>query len=148
MQAALDGTVHCLAAPPQLHGVTHAAPPWYCGTHVGPRPGCATALHQRGASLPPRALSPHTHTQERHTCVLLYDIGLPPPLPLPTCRVPGFPYAFMSGFCTSAARLGAPDTGLISYYEMMDQVGGAYGGGGGACMCAWAWVWVHVSVYM
>jgi hypothetical protein len=29
----------------------------------------------------------------------------------------------MSGFCTSAARLGAPDTGLISYYEMMDQVG-------------------------
>jgi hypothetical protein len=33
----------------------------------------------------------------------------------------------MSGFCTSAARLGAPDTGLISYYEMMDQVG-AQGG--------------------
>lgn len=33
----------------------------------------------------------------------------------------GFPYAFMSGFCTSAARLGAPDTGLISYYEMVDQ---------------------------
>lgn len=31
----------------------------------------------------------------------------------------------MSGFCTSAARLGAPDTGLISYYEMMDQVGGS-----------------------
>ncbi|GIL63708.1 hypothetical protein Vafri_17595 [Volvox africanus] len=32
----------------------------------------------------------------------------------------GFPYAFMSGFCTSAARLGAPDTGLISYGEMVD----------------------------
>ncbi|EFJ44243.1 hypothetical protein VOLCADRAFT_65045, partial [Volvox carteri f. nagariensis] len=32
----------------------------------------------------------------------------------------GFPYAFMSGFCTSAARLGAPDTGLISYSEMVD----------------------------
>lgn len=29
----------------------------------------------------------------------------------------------MSGFCTSAARLGAPDTGLISYGEMVDQVG-------------------------
>ena len=34
----------------------------------------------------------------------------------------GFPYAFMSGFCTAGARLGAPDTGLISYYEMADQV--------------------------
>lgn len=33
----------------------------------------------------------------------------------------GFDFAFMSGFCTSAARLGAPDTGLMSYYEMMDQ---------------------------
>ena len=35
---------------------------------------------------------------------------------------PGFDFAFMSGFCTSAARLGAPDTGLLSYYEMVDQV--------------------------
>lgn len=34
----------------------------------------------------------------------------------------GFPYAFMSGFCTSAAQLGAPDTGLISYGEMVDTV--------------------------
>jgi 2-methylisocitrate lyase-like PEP mutase family enzyme len=32
----------------------------------------------------------------------------------------GFSFAFMSGFCTSAARLGAPDTGLISYAEMVD----------------------------
>ncbi|KAG2454848.1 hypothetical protein HYH02_000680 [Chlamydomonas schloesseri] len=32
----------------------------------------------------------------------------------------GFPYAFMSGFCTAGARLGAPDTGLISYAEMLD----------------------------
>jgi hypothetical protein len=30
----------------------------------------------------------------------------------------------MSGFCTSAARLGAPDTGLISYAEMVDTVRG------------------------
>lgn len=35
----------------------------------------------------------------------------------------GFDFAFMSGFCTAGARLGAPDTGLISYYEMVDQVG-------------------------
>jgi 2-methylisocitrate lyase-like PEP mutase family enzyme len=36
--------------------------------------------------------------------------------------VAGFEFAFMSGFCTSAARLGAPDTGLMSYYEMVEQV--------------------------
>jgi len=33
----------------------------------------------------------------------------------------GFPLTFMSGFATSAARLGLPDTGLISYAEMVDQ---------------------------
>lgn len=33
----------------------------------------------------------------------------------------GFPLTFMSGFAVSAARLGAPDTGLISYGEMVDQ---------------------------
>jgi 2-methylisocitrate lyase-like PEP mutase family enzyme len=33
----------------------------------------------------------------------------------------GFPLAFMSGFAVSAARLGLPDTGLISYAEMVDQ---------------------------
>jgi 2-methylisocitrate lyase-like PEP mutase family enzyme len=30
-----------------------------------------------------------------------------------------FQFAFMSGFCTSAAALGLPDTGLISYAEMV-----------------------------
>ncbi|HRY16297.1 MAG TPA: isocitrate lyase/PEP mutase family protein [Candidatus Competibacteraceae bacterium] len=33
----------------------------------------------------------------------------------------GFPLAFMSGFAVSAVRLGLPDTGLISYGEMLDQ---------------------------
>jgi 2-methylisocitrate lyase-like PEP mutase family enzyme len=33
----------------------------------------------------------------------------------------GFDAAFMSGFAVSAARLGLPDTGLISYAEMLDQ---------------------------
>ena len=33
----------------------------------------------------------------------------------------GFPFTFMSGFAVSAARLGLPDTGLISYGEMLDQ---------------------------
>jgi 2-methylisocitrate lyase-like PEP mutase family enzyme len=33
----------------------------------------------------------------------------------------GFPLTFMSGFAVSAARLGLPDTGLISVGEMLDQ---------------------------
>ena len=33
----------------------------------------------------------------------------------------GFPLSFMSGFSVSASRLGLPDTGLISYGEMVDQ---------------------------
>lgn len=32
-----------------------------------------------------------------------------------------FPLTFMSGFAVSAARLALPDTGLISYAEMLDQ---------------------------
>ena len=33
----------------------------------------------------------------------------------------GFPFSFMSGFAVSAGRIGAPDTGLISLGEMLDQ---------------------------
>jgi 2-methylisocitrate lyase-like PEP mutase family enzyme len=33
----------------------------------------------------------------------------------------GFPITFMSGFGVAASRLGLPDTGLISYGEMVDQ---------------------------
>lgn len=33
----------------------------------------------------------------------------------------GFPLTFMSGFAVSATRLGLPDTGLISYGEMVDH---------------------------
>lgn len=33
----------------------------------------------------------------------------------------GLPLTFMSGFAVSAARLAVPDTGLISYAEMLDQ---------------------------
>lgn len=33
----------------------------------------------------------------------------------------GFSLTFMSGFAVSASRLGAPDTGIISYGEMVDQ---------------------------
>ena len=33
----------------------------------------------------------------------------------------GFRLTFMSGFAVSATRLGLPDTGLISYGEMLDQ---------------------------
>lgn len=34
----------------------------------------------------------------------------------------GFSFTFMSGFAVSAALLGLPDTGLISYGEMVDQL--------------------------
>jgi len=33
----------------------------------------------------------------------------------------GFPLTFMSGFAVSAARAGLPDTGLLSFGEMLDQ---------------------------
>ena len=33
----------------------------------------------------------------------------------------GFEVVFMSGFCVSGARLAMPDTGLISYHEMVEQ---------------------------
>ena len=34
----------------------------------------------------------------------------------------GFKVTFMSGFAVSAARLGSPDTGLISFAEMLDSL--------------------------
>ena len=34
----------------------------------------------------------------------------------------GYPISFMSGFSVSAARLGEPDTGLISFGEMLDTL--------------------------
>lgn len=54
----------------------------------------------------------------------------PGPLLMPCCfdalsarliEAAGFPLTFMSGFAVSASRLGLPDTGLISYGEMVDQ---------------------------
>jgi 2-methylisocitrate lyase-like PEP mutase family enzyme len=37
------------------------------------------------------------------------------------CEQAGFATAFMSGFAVSATRLGLPDTGLISYAELVEQ---------------------------
>src|SRR2546423_11910797 len=34
----------------------------------------------------------------------------------------GYKVGFMSGFAVSAARLGLPDTGLISFHEMLDSL--------------------------
>ena len=42
-------------------------------------------------------------------------------------RDAGHPIAFMSGFSVSAARLGEPDTGLISFGEMLDSLRGVTG---------------------
>jgi 2-methylisocitrate lyase-like PEP mutase family enzyme len=58
---------------------------------------------------------------------LLMEPGL---MQIPTCHDAlsaklieraGFSAAFMGGFAVSASRLGMPDTGLISYAEMVDQ---------------------------
>ncbi len=43
------------------------------------------------------------------------------PLSARLVELAGFPLTFMSGFAVSAARLALPDTGLISYAEMLDQ---------------------------
>jgi 2-methylisocitrate lyase-like PEP mutase family enzyme len=54
----------------------------------------------------------------------------PRPLLMPCCfdalsarliEQAGFPLTFMSGFAVAATRLAMPDTGLISYAEMLDQ---------------------------
>jgi 2-methylisocitrate lyase-like PEP mutase family enzyme len=42
----------------------------------------------------------------------------------------GFKVTFMSGFAVSAARLGLPDTGLISFSEMLDSVRSCVSGAG------------------
>ena len=42
----------------------------------------------------------------------------------------GFNVTFMSGFAVSAARLGLPDTGLISFAEMLDGVRSCVSGAG------------------
>ena len=51
-------------------------------------------------------------------------------LPMPSCfdglsakliEQEGFDLSFMSGFAASASRLGAPDLGLMSYGEVLDQ---------------------------
>jgi 2-methylisocitrate lyase-like PEP mutase family enzyme len=43
----------------------------------------------------------------------------------------GFNVTFMSGFAVSAARLGLPDTGLISFTEMLDSLRGCCAAAGG-----------------
>lgn len=57
-------------------------------------------------------------------------LATPGPLVMPCCfdalsarlvETAGFPLTFMSGFAVAAARLALPDTGLISYAEMLDQ---------------------------
>jgi len=57
-------------------------------------------------------------------------LGQPGLITMPCCFDPlsaklieqaGFPLTFMSGFAAAAVRLGMPDTGLISYGEVVDQ---------------------------
>ena len=43
----------------------------------------------------------------------------------------GYKATFMSGFAVSAARLGLPDTGLISFAEMLDSLRNCCSAAGG-----------------
>lgn len=73
----------------------------------------------------------HAPPQQRQATEKLRDILKRPGLTtMPCCfdalsakliERAGFPVTFMSGFAVSAARLGLPDAGLISYGEMLDQ---------------------------
>ena len=58
-------------------------------------------------------------------------LSAPGAVPMPSCHdalsarlieQAGFSVAFMSGFSTSAAKLGRPDVQLITYSEMLEQV--------------------------
>lgn len=68
-----------------------------------------------------------TQSQPDKLRALLAQPGL---ITMPCCFDPlsakliaqeGFPLTFMSGFASAAARLGEPDTGLMSYAEVLDQ---------------------------
>jgi 2-methylisocitrate lyase-like PEP mutase family enzyme len=72
-------------------------------------------------------MSDHLNSAAHRLRTLLDQPGL---LTMPCCfdglsarliEQAGFPLTFMSGFAVSAARLGLPDTGLISFGEMLDQ---------------------------
>ena len=62
--------------------------------------------------------------------ILRQKIALGKFLPMPSCfdglsakmiEQEGFDLSFMSGFAASASRIGAPDLGLMSYGEVLDQ---------------------------
>ncbi len=72
-------------------------------------------------------MTPNPLTAPDKLRALLREPGL---ITMPCCFDPlsaklieqaGFPLTFMSGFAVAAARLGMPDTGLISYGEVIDQ---------------------------
>ncbi|KAE9615619.1 hypothetical protein Lal_00017588 [Lupinus albus] len=65
---------------------------------------------------PAKALRRILDSQGIHQCPASFDA-----LSAKLVQSAGFPLTFTSGFSISAARLGLPDTGLISYGEMVDQ---------------------------
>ncbi|XP_019430836.1 PREDICTED: uncharacterized protein LOC109338143 [Lupinus angustifolius] len=65
---------------------------------------------------PAKALRTILDSQGIHQCPASFDA-----LSAKLVQAAGFPLTFTSGFSISASRLGFPDTGLISYGEMLDQ---------------------------
>jgi 2-methylisocitrate lyase-like PEP mutase family enzyme len=72
--------------------------------------------HASGKASPSAALRALLETGRLHVMPCCFDA-----LSARLIELAGFPLTFMSGFAVSGARLGAPDTGLISYGEMLDQ---------------------------
>jgi 2-methylisocitrate lyase-like PEP mutase family enzyme len=72
--------------------------------------------HASGKAGPSAALRALLETGRLHVMPCCFDA-----LSARLIELAGFPLTFMSGFAVSGARLGAPDTGLISYGEMLDQ---------------------------
>ncbi|XP_030463561.1 uncharacterized protein LOC115683233 [Syzygium oleosum] len=84
------------------------------------RPSIACSADRGGGSLaaesPARALRRVLESPGIHQGPACFDA-----LSAKLVERAGFDYCFTSGFSISAARLGLPDTGLISYGEMVDQ---------------------------
>lgn len=107
--------------PPPVHW--KLMPGWVCTwwPEGRPRPSPRVVSHGLDACFHPsvpRCCTPHSFGQGLRVLCDVRFMHLKASVHTAT----GFPFAFMSGFSTSAARLGSPDTGLISYAEMVDSV--------------------------
>uniref|UniRef100_A0A453CDL6 Isocitrate lyase n=2 Tax=Aegilops tauschii subsp. strangulata TaxID=200361 RepID=A0A453CDL6_AEGTS len=107
----------CRVRPPPL--LQRRAPPLSVRARISPRCSYAAAGESAGAGAgeqPAAALRRVLGTPGAHQAPACYDA-----LSARLVERAGFRACFTSGFSISAARLGLPDVGLMSYGEMIDQ---------------------------